>query len=325
MGKVEPGVATGSAERPLVSATMATWNGEHLLAASIESALAQTYAPMEVIVVDDGSTDSTPEICRAYGDRIRYIRQPKDDSFGGSAIIRGYQEARGTYIACLDHDDLWHPEKIARQVAAMMDQPEAGAVFTRFRIIDELGRDQGVSPLTGQSGDMFHQLLESNVLCYSSGMFRKEALDRVGFHDIYAGIGDWDHWLRIARAYPVIMLEEVLTDYRVHARAYSAGRSRMIEAAERVIANQRPRLHPDCAECRGAIARAHNHLASDWMAHALTSLENDEPRVAVKAIKEAWRLSPGSVAYWLRHHPLSLARTWLSASLARRRRNGTHA
>lgn len=301
--------------RPLVSATMATWNGERSIAESIDSALAQTYAPLEVIVVDDGSIDRTAEICRSYGDRIRYIRQAKDDSAGGTAIIRGYREAEGKYIAGMDHDDLWHPEKIALQVAAMAAQPEAGAAFTRFRIIDDDGQDCGVSPLAGASGDVFHRLLEGNMFCYSSGMFLKEALERVGFHDLTAGIGDWDHWLRIARAYPVVMVDQVLTSYRVHAGGYSIKRSRMIEASERVLANQAVRLHPDCDGCRTALARGHDNLASDWMAHALASLETGERRVAVDAVRRAWRLSPRSTLYWLRTRPAPLLKAWLRPAL----------
>lgn len=253
---------------PLVSAFITTWNGERYLREAIDSALMQDYPALEVIVVDDGSTDSTEAICRSYGDRIRYFRQAKDNKHGATAYVHALREARGKYAAVLDHDDRWLQGKITRQVKAMEAQPEAGVVFTRFRIIDDMGVDQGISEMVGASGDVFHLLLESNRFCHASAMYRPEVVEAVGGMNVDIGCGDWDLWLRITRDHPVIMLDDVLTEYRVHSGGYSQDPRRMVDALKRVILNQRGRWHaPDCPQCQGASARGIKATTHVYIAH----------------------------------------------------------
>lgn len=107
---------------PLVSCIVPVFNGERYLREALDSILAQTYRPLEVIVIDDGSTDGTPRIVAGYGPEIRYLFQPN----AGPAAARnlGLRAARGELIAFLDADDLWHPEKLARQVARLQARPE---------------------------------------------------------------------------------------------------------------------------------------------------------------------------------------------------------
>lgn len=252
---------------PLVSAITTTWNGQRYLRDTIDSALMQDYPSLEVVVVDDGSTDATKAICRSYGERIRYIRQPKDDKHGTTAYVRALREARGKYVAVLDHDDRWLPGKIAKQVQVLEAQPDVAVVFTRHRIIDDKGADRGTSELPDTSGDMFHLLLAGNRFCHASAMYRPEIVAAVGGINIDVSSGDWDLWLRIARHYRMIVLDEVLTEYRVHPGGYSQNLQRMEAAHKRVILSQRDRWHsPDCAECRRASARgirsaSHVHVA----------------------------------------------------------------
>lgn len=242
--------ASPSARRPLVSCVMTTWNGERYIRQAIDSALNQDYEPLEIVVIDDGSSDSTPEICRSYGDRIRYFQCAKCSKGGSTQVVRAYGEAKGEYLAPLDHDDVWLPGKISRQVAALQAVPEAGAVFTRVRVIDEDGVDQGESPLHPVQGNVFHQLLQLNRYFYSSALFRRSILAEVGHHDVDAGVGDWDLWLRIARASPMLAIQEAFTAYRIHSQNYSRDPRRMVESLTRVINNQRQRWHKaDCHEC----------------------------------------------------------------------------
>lgn len=299
--------------QPLVSVVTATWNAADYLREAIESALAQSYRPLEIVVVDDGSTDHTAEVCASFGDRIRYIYQPKDDKAGATAHVRALREARGDYLAGLDHDDRWLPDKIARQVACLQARPEAGVVFTRFRLIDGAGRDKGPSDLIGPSGEVFHTLLRANRYCYSSGLYPRAVLDAVGHHDIEAGIGDWDLWLRIARHYRVAMLDEELTEYRVHDANYSVDRHAMAESLRRVLENQRGRLHPGCALCRRAFNAG---IADAYLLDFHTAARAGRLTSALHYLGRALKTSPWPVLK-PRHLP-ALVRSLIWAAVLRR-------
>ena len=116
---------------PLVSCIVPVFNGERFLGDALDSALAQTYQPVEIIVVDDGSTDGTPSVAARYGSRITYLRQPNSGS--ASAKNRGVRAARGELVAFLDADDLWHPDKLARQRRRLRERPDLSLCFTRFQ------------------------------------------------------------------------------------------------------------------------------------------------------------------------------------------------
>ncbi|HET7536321.1 MAG TPA: glycosyltransferase family A protein, partial [Candidatus Didemnitutus sp.] len=112
---------------PTVSAIIPTYNRAHLLPAALASIFAQTQPVDEVIVVDDGSKDNTADVLRTYGDRVRYIRQ--QNAGAGAARNHGMREARGDYVAFLDSDDLWMPEKNARQQELLRAHPEIDFLF----------------------------------------------------------------------------------------------------------------------------------------------------------------------------------------------------
>jgi glycosyltransferase involved in cell wall biosynthesis len=314
---------SAAAAKPLVSVVTATWNAADYLREAIESALAQTYRPLEIVVVDDGSTDHTAEVCASFGDRVRYIYQPKDDKRGALAHARAFREARGEYLAGLDHDDRWLPEKIARQVAVMQAEPKTGAVFTRFREIDDAGRDKGLSALVGPSGDVFHTLLRGNRYCYSSGLYPRAVLEVVGHHDIEAGIGDWDLWLRIARRYPVVMLDDVLTEYRVHEQNYSADRRRMALCTRRVLERYRAQLHPDCAECRQSFNAGLRLAAEAYLDHFHTTARAGHLSTGLPSLWDALHTSPAPVLK--PRHLLTLAKSFGVALTTRRNKTGRQA
>lgn len=115
----------------LISCIIPVFNGERFLAEAIESVLAQTYRPVEVIVVDDGSTDGTAEVARCYGERVSYVWQQN----AGETAARnlGLTTAHGKFIAFLDADDVWHSEKLERQITRFHERPEINLCFTQFQ------------------------------------------------------------------------------------------------------------------------------------------------------------------------------------------------
>src|SRR5882724_10991022 len=118
-----------------VSVVIPAYNAAEYLRRTLCSVVAQTCSPSEIIVVDDGSTDHTREVCLSFGSKVRYIYQDNDGTFGASASFRGISESGGDLIAFLDHDDLWLPTKLEKQVKLLESQPDAGVAFTAVRSI----------------------------------------------------------------------------------------------------------------------------------------------------------------------------------------------
>jgi glycosyltransferase involved in cell wall biosynthesis len=116
---------------PLISCIIPVFNGERYLAEAIDSIIAQTYRPLEIIVIDDGSTDGTAAVAGGYGERVRCVWQANAGEV--AARNRGLHEAGGEFIAFLDADDRWHPEKLSRQLARFNERPELDLGFTRFQ------------------------------------------------------------------------------------------------------------------------------------------------------------------------------------------------
>jgi glycosyltransferase involved in cell wall biosynthesis len=195
---------------PVVTAVIPTHNRGWVLAEAVDSVLAQDYPAIELIVVDDGSTDDTPERLSAFGGRIRVIRQER----GGvsAARNRGIAAARGDYIAFLDSDDLWRPRKITAQVDFFRSHPAARICQTEESWIR---RGRRVNP--GQrhkkpSGSIFIASLALCLVSPSAVMIDRRLFDEVGlFDESLPACEDYDMWLRISWKYPVFLLDEDLT------------------------------------------------------------------------------------------------------------------
>src|SRR4051794_9448932 len=190
---------------PVVSVVMATYNFERFVARAIESVLAQDYPAdkLDIIVVDDGSTDSTPEVVKPYLDRIRYIRKPN----GGllSTMNRGIAEARGELICLFSGDDEYVPQKTRRQVDLMLARPEVGLVYTDLELVDDVGRLMKPSiwqagKLTPVRGRPIGALLQRNVVSGGTIMFRASLKEQVHPIPDSAAWEDWDIALKGAGA-----------------------------------------------------------------------------------------------------------------------------
>jgi glycosyltransferase involved in cell wall biosynthesis len=280
----------------LVSVAITTYNAADYLREALESVVNQTYRPLEIVVIDDGSTDHTKEVCDSFGPSLKYFYQAQDGTMGASAQIRAIIETSGDFIAFLDHDDRWMPTKIEKQVQAMMENEKAGASFTGVRPIDGKGDAIGEPYPTGPSGDVFHRLLTNCYYTHSSGMVRRVALARSGVQDVDAIAGDWDQWLRIARYYPVVTVEEVLTEQRVHTNNFTKDVKRLVDGARNVLERHRKRLHPNCSECLEAWGEGWKFMSAILARNSLDRFhaETHERRVltALPYLWQAMRTAP---------------------------------
>ena len=241
-----------SAERPLVSVVVPTYNRADLLRATIDSVLAQTWRPLELIVVDDGSTDGTPELLASYGDRLRAIRQA--NAGGTAARNAGTRAARGAFLTWLDHDDLMLPAKIERQMAVFGERPELGLVHCGYHRIDKDGRLLDV--VTGlPDGDVRARLVCGCFVWSGAPLVRRECLDQVGLFDETVWSSDADMWLRIALAgWEWGCVQQPLGEYRILADSTMAdvARTERLDMAilDRIFAD--PRLPAEARAMRSA-------------------------------------------------------------------------
>jgi glycosyltransferase involved in cell wall biosynthesis len=125
-----------------VNVVIPVYNAHDVIRETIETVLAQTWKDYDIIIVDDGSTDGSGAIVREFGDRIRHVRQ--ENSGVARARNRGIAESAGEYIALLDHDDLWHPTKLEKQVAVLDGHHQVGMVITDVAHMDRHGKPMGV-------------------------------------------------------------------------------------------------------------------------------------------------------------------------------------
>lgn len=201
---------------PLVCVVIPVYNAEDVIRETIESVLAQTWTDREIVVVDDGSSDASGEIVRSFGGQVRYVRQEN----GGVARARnrGIAESAGEYIALLDHDDLWHPAKLAKQVAVLDGRPEVGMVITDVAHLDREGKPMGIVGAGYNPSETFARLfVRGYVPTPSAAMIRRSVLEAVGGFDERfnsAGLDDHELWTRIAARYEIASIPEPLTYHR---------------------------------------------------------------------------------------------------------------
>ncbi len=205
----EQGVATSDLRHPtcdlrlpLVSVIMPTYNGERMIGEAIESVLAQDFRDLELIVVDDSSTDGTAAIVHRYtadDPRVRYVLQQPRTGGPGPARNVGLRAARGRYVAFLDHDDLWLPGKLALQAAYLDAHPETALYFTQM-YAEEDGR-RTVWPWDGLRYS-YLELFRGDVIPILTVLVRRECVEAVGgFSDDIAMSEDYDLWLRLGQRY----------------------------------------------------------------------------------------------------------------------------
>lgn len=205
------------------SIILPAYNAERFIAQTIGSIVAQTFADFELLVIDDGSTDGTAAIAAALDPRVRVLSQQNQ----GIARARnaGLAAARGEFIAFMDHDDLWHPHKLAVQAAVLARRPDCGIVYGEFLRWDPatpphfpdavLDSENIVADL---SGKILHRLVQTNWVLLSTAAIRRTVFDAIGeFDPALPPADDWDLMLRAAETFDFVKLAQPVALYRVHA------------------------------------------------------------------------------------------------------------
>lgn len=209
---------------PKVSVIIPTYNCARYLGQAIESVMNQTYRDVEIIVVDDGSTDETSQIMDKYGANVHYIRQ--DNRGMSAARNRAIDSSSGELIALLDADDWWEPTKLEEQVSTLAQDPDVCLVYSDLKVVHD---DGSITPSflssrpMAASGYIFDQLLENCFILPSTVLLWRTCLDQVGmFDETMRSHEDIDLWLRMCQRWKVALIPKSLTYRRQGSTNVSA-------------------------------------------------------------------------------------------------------
>ena len=225
--------------QPLVSVIIPTHNRAEFVVEAVQSALDQTYDNLEIIVVDDGSTDHTSQILGRYQGKLRYIYQEHAER--STARNNGFENSRGDYIAFLDSDDIWLPQKIERQIAVFENDPEIGVVYSEAEFVDKDGVTSthivNREALQRKRPHLYEDLLTTNVVGSPSAvMIRRRCFEQARMFDVSMNTcEDLDLWRRLARCCTFYKIETPLFKLRVHSKNTQCNLSLMAKGYETII------------------------------------------------------------------------------------------
>ncbi len=283
---------------PRVSVIIPAYNQARYLKQALDSALTQERVSPDLIVIDDGSQDETPEVLKEYEGRIRALRQ--NNRGAAQARNSGLEMAEGKFIAFLDADDRWLPGHLRKALELLSQEPDVGLVYSDARVIDEAGRFEKLrnSPRTASLAS----LVLGNFITTSSVVLRRECLERCGTFDPafrYAS-EDWDLWMRIAARYQLRHTGAILVEYRRHSESaiQKLGfkiRDNSLLALEKAFSrNSEGSVGPDLPPDLRPRAEAAVYLES-----AVRCLAALEPGLARKETLKALRTYPWLARAWL--------------------------
>jgi GT2 family glycosyltransferase len=299
--------------RTLVSVIVPCFNAAVTLSRTLDSARAQTHKHLEIIVVDDGSTDGSAEVAEAHGridPRVTVVRQTN----GGVAAARntGIAAARGRFVAPLDADDIWHPDKIVRQLALAEDDAVT-LVYCWAVLVDPTGRVISDHARSTVSGHVVPALLRDNFLGNGSTvLIRREAALRVGGYDASLrargaqGCEDWLLGLQMAEIGEIRVVPDFLVGYLVSAGNMSSNGQAMLRSTEIVAADFAQR-YPQHAPA----LRAHVADAAYW--HFMRAVSEARPIDALTLLRRLFGTDPKRAAVLLSGSPLQFLRQVASA------------
>jgi glycosyltransferase involved in cell wall biosynthesis len=274
---------------PEVSTIVPTFNRAHMVEKAINSVLSQTYQDLELIVVDDGSVDETSRLLsKINDDRVIYIRHEKQK---GAAEARntGVAASRGRFLAFLDDDDEWLPDKLELQMEVFAKQPEIGMVYTGYFYVNAESKEifrEFRPKVRGMLDDRL--LMENCVGTTSTAVVRRECFEGVGGFDVQLRSSqDWDLWIRIARGYAIEFIPRPLVKFLNHDLRITHNMSSKIQGKERLLEKISPLI-----ENKPKIL-SHHFFVIGFLYCATGDVENGK-----KWLWKAIKLNPGNIKYY---------------------------
>jgi glycosyltransferase involved in cell wall biosynthesis len=255
-----------------VSAIIPAYNAARFIGAALESVQAQTYTHWEAIVVNDGSRDNTGEIVEsfvpAFGSRLRHIVQ--ENRGLPAARNAGIRHAEGEFIALLDSDDLWLPQRLERGVQVLDQRAEVGLVHAKQVRIDVHGNVLNSPPQQDTrylSGNIARNIMtrRAHLLCPTI-IFRKSCIAAVGYFDEHMrATEDRDMWFRIAEKFEVAYINEVLAFYRISPNQMTSDLPRLLTGQQQFIQKHRERGACSPLDARIALAQAYREQGDEFL------------------------------------------------------------
>ncbi|UXN58945.1 glycosyltransferase [Phyllobacterium zundukense] len=213
---------------PKISVIMPSYNHQEFIAEAITSVLNQTISSIQLIIVDDGSSDGSASVIRSFTDERIVFKQLPSNLGACEALNIGLSLSEADLVAVCNSDDRWHKDKLQRQLRVMQERPDIGAVFTNVQWIDANGAFIPADSLTPYHA-VFQQANRSrqewlktiiergNCLCHPSVLLKKEIFSKVGAYDNrYRQLPDMDLWVRLLQLYEIFVLQDALIEFRLH-------------------------------------------------------------------------------------------------------------
>ena len=300
---------------PQVSVIIPTYNGAQFVGETIESVLTQTLPDIEVIIVNDGSTDHTAKVLERYGGRIRVLSNERNVGIAASRNI-GVSASRGRYVSFLDHDDLWKAEKTARQLDVFERYPQVGFCFTDYEFFGEpvrfkTGFEENGNKIRTLSAEeilpnvfllksdyLFIEMVNGKLPCWTSTvMMRRSSLDRVGGFDEELLINDdTQMWLRFTKQVPMAYLVEPWVRQRV--RASSTSSAMTLERKHRDSLHMFDTLEKWLSLGFGEIEAVRARQAALWWAVGYLDFANNHPSRARVNFRKSLQSNFSRQAFW---------------------------
>lgn len=277
---------------PLVSVVIATYNSGDYLRAAIDSVLSQTIADLELLVIDDGSTDDTRALVASISDpRLTYIWQRNAGQT--SAKNHGVRKARGEFIGFCDGDDYWYPNKLELQLPLFERDPRVAVVYSAADTIDEHGNPIEAEVAEAFRGDITHELFLRNFVPFGTSLVRRGCMEEVGGFDESLSMGiDWDLWLRISARYHFDYVPQATYAYRIWGGQMSKDWRGRYASAFRIMDNflrRNPGVIPRDLK-RRAFANTYSNKARARM--------HEHPLAAVRDALRGVVLDPAAIYSW---------------------------
>jgi glycosyltransferase involved in cell wall biosynthesis len=304
--------AEGPEAAPLVSVVIPCFNQAHFLTEAIESVFGQTHPHVEVVVVDDGSTDNTAEIAARYPG-VRCVRQENRGLAG--ARNTGLSRTNGEYLVFLDSDDRLLPNAIRLGLEALAARPECAFVSGQIRVIALDGGILWEWQPQPRERDSYAALLRRNYIATPAVvLFRRAAFEAVGVFDIAVhACADYELYLRISRTYPVCSHDQVVIDYRLHGGNMSRNPELMLEMLLKVLRAQRPYVRRN-PRLRAAYREGLRVARGEFGGRLVQAVRD-------RVSERRWGAAAGGLSALARHYPLGLAALFSGRAIESTRAN----